>query len=195
MTSSPSTQEGLQAVRNHRVAPDVLVQHIAPRLSEHRNWQAYQAWRALIKTYGPERVGGAGSEGFGDSGALIAFSSGIPNNTPLILHAAGDGWRPLFNGAAPLDLRSAFGLQSDAERVTIAAAATGVALASDLSLPDAEMVIFLSAIRGRWRRGAQTAVAELTGLTEPGILGPTSREHARVSPTRPENTGTPELAG
>jgi hypothetical protein len=163
-------REGLQAVRSHRVKPEVLVQQVAPRLSEYENRQRYHAWRTLIETYGPERVGGAGRWGFGDSAALIAFSYGIPNNTPLILHAAGEGWRPLFSGAAPLDLRSAFGLQSRAERLKLAAAAIGVDLAPDLSLPHAEMVVFLRAIRGRWRTGAQTAVAEITGITEPEVL-------------------------
>jgi hypothetical protein len=170
VVAAVGTREGLQAVRNHRVKPEVLVQHVAPQVSQHDNRQPYHAWCTLIETYGPERVGGAGRWEYRDSAALIAFSYGIPNNTPLILHAAGEGWRPLFSGAAPLDLRSAFGLQPREERVKLAAAAIGVDLAPDLSLPHAEMVVFLRAIRGRWRTGAQTAAAEITGMTEPEVL-------------------------
>ena len=175
VVAAVGTREGLQAVRNHRVAPEVLVQQVAPQLTDHENRQAYRTWRTLIETYGPDLVGGAGRRGFRDSSALIAFSYGIPNNTPLILHAAGEGWRPLYSGAAPLDLRSTFGLQSRAERVKLAAIATGVDLAPDLSLPHAEMVVFLRAIRGRWRTGAQTAIAEVTGMTEPEVLAALKR--------------------
>jgi len=184
VVAAVGTREGLEAVRNHRVRPEVLVQHVAPQLSEHGNSQPYDAWRTLIETYGPDRVGGAERAGFRDNAALIAFSYGIPNATPLMLHAAGEGWRPLFSGAAPLDLRSAFGLQSRAERVKLAAAATGIDLAPDLALPHAEMVVFLRAIRGRWRTGAQTAVAEMTGMTEPEVLAALKRasEHGYLDP-------------
>jgi hypothetical protein len=183
VVAAVGTREGLEAVRNHRVRPEVLVQHVAPQLSEHGDRQPYHAWRTVIETYGPERVGGAGRAGFRDNAALIAFSYGIPNDTPLMLHA-GEGWGPLFSGAAPLDLRSAFGLQSRAERVKLAAAATGIDLAPDLSLPHAEMVVFLRAIRGRWRTGAQTAVAETTGMTEPEVLAAWTRasEHGYLDP-------------
>jgi hypothetical protein len=173
------TREGLQAVRNHRVRPEVLVQYVAPQLAEYKHQPLYQYWCTLIEDYGPDRVAGGGREGFGGSGALIAFSYGIPNNVPLILHAEGRGWRPLFKGATPLDLRSAFGLQTDEERIANAVAATGVVLASDLSTLDAQMVIFLSSIRARWRTGAQTAMAELTGLTEPEVLAALKRALAQ----------------
>jgi hypothetical protein len=175
VVAAVGTREGLGAVRNHRVKPEVLVQQVAPQLSEHKNRQTYHAWRTLIETYGPERIGGAGRWGFGDSASLIAFSYGIPNNTPLILHGASERWRPLFSGAAPLDLRNAFRLQSSAERVKLAAAAIGIDLAPDLSPPHAEMVVFLRAIRGRWRTRAQTAIAEITGLTEPEVLAAMKR--------------------
>jgi hypothetical protein len=179
VVAAASTREGLQAVRNHRVRPELLVQYIAPQLAGHKYDPAYRYWRSLIENYGPEHAAGGGREGFGNSGALIAFSYGIPNNAPLILHAGGKGWQPLFKGPIPLDLRKAFGLQSDEERIANAVEATGVVLAADLSVLDSQMVIFLSGTRGRWRPGAQTAMAELTGLTEPEVLATLKRASAQ----------------
>ena len=38
-----------------------------------------------------------------------------------------------------------------------------------LPVPDAQVVLLLRTIRGRWRRGAETELAERSGLTEPEV--------------------------
>jgi hypothetical protein len=43
-------------------------------------------------------------------------------------------------------------------------------LAADLSEDHAQTVFVLSAVRGRWRRGAEVAIAEMTGLTVPEMI-------------------------
>lgn len=171
VVAAAGTREGVQNVRAHRQAPEVLVKHIAPTL--HGSLQ--HPWRALAEAYGPEAAAGAGRLGFKDNGALIAFTYGIPNNAPLILHAAGPGWRPLFVGPAPSDARPAFGIRTPGERIARAAEATGVELRPQLHHDDASLIIFLCAIRGRWRATAVTPIAEMTGLTEPEILAAVQR--------------------
>src|SRR6266851_1982741 len=84
VVAAVGTREGLQAVRNHRVAPEVLVQQVALRLSEHENRQAYHAWRTLIETYGPERVGGAGRKrNLSPTTSLGLRSRSRPTITPV----------------------------------------------------------------------------------------------------------------
>lgn len=166
VVAAAGTLEGIQNVRAHHRAPEVLVRHIAPTVHGFRQ----KAWAALAGSYGPEAAAGAGRLGFKGNGALVAFTYGIPNNAPLILHAAAPGWRPLFAGAAPADARPAFGVEAPGARVARAAAAADVELRSGLSPDDAILVVVLGAIRGRWKEAAATPVAEMTGLTETEVL-------------------------
>src|SRR2546430_15113041 len=47
----------------------------------------------------------------------------------------------------------------------------------------------------KWRPHARSRPKRAAGTVSGSVSGPTSRENARVSPTRPENTETPGLAG
>lgn len=40
--------------------------------------------------------------GFRDTGALIAFAHGMPNNAPPLLHSTRNGWQPLFRNRSTL---------------------------------------------------------------------------------------------
>lgn len=160
---------GLERVRRHVLHPQVSAEHIAPTVGS-RGWVQERAWSRLVGDYGPATGRGAGRWGFRASAALIGFSYRLPNNTPALLHQSEGGWRALFTGAAPLDLRPAFGLRTDEDALEAASEATGVALAPGLAAADGVTVLLLSLMRGRWRRGKELVLAERTGLPAPTVL-------------------------
>ena len=170
VVAAAGTSEGMQNLRSHRLKPRVLMAHVAPTVFNFGDRRTRKRWKSLIRTYGPKSASNAERYGFQRSGALIAFNYRIPNNTPLLCHQSGEGWRALYTGPAPEDLRAAFGLEGTEQSIQRAAAAIGVELAPDLSIDDAKTVLTLSAVRGRWRRGAEIAIAETTGLTVPEVL-------------------------
>jgi len=181
IVTAAGTSAGMESVRAHRLKPRVLAAHVAPTMfnAEHGfnasdefnpdDEKTETRWREMLRAYGPENTGDA-REGFGGNAALMEFSYRIPNNTPLLLHKSGGGWHALYTGHAPEDLRLAFGQEAPEQRIEHAATAIGVELATRLSVDDAQIVLALSAIRGRWRDGAETAIAEMTGLTVPEII-------------------------
>ena len=87
------TEFGITHVRSHKSKPVVRVVHACPTL-----WTAFSraelpAIETLCKKY-PR--GHRFPFGYGYAGALIAFSHGMPNNAPPILHSTRKGWKPLF---------------------------------------------------------------------------------------------------
>jgi hypothetical protein len=166
--AAAGTAGGIDVLRRHRTRPQVHVRHIAPTVNSAEPALATR-WRALIENHGPLAGRGASALGFGDNAALIAFSYRIPNNTPAIVHAGGDGWRALFEGPAPQEVEAAFAPITPEDRIANAAEGVGVTLTGGLPVPDAQVVLLLSTIRGRWRRGAETELAERSGLTEPEV--------------------------
>ena len=102
--------------------------------------------------------------------ALIAFNYRLPNNTPALVHRSAAGWRALYEGAAPEDLRTAFGIRTDEEAISKAAADTGVAVSVGLQVTEALLVVLLSLVGGRWRAGAEVALAERTGMAVPDVI-------------------------
>lgn len=169
VVGAAGTAAGIGNLKRHRLRPGVMVEHVPPTLAG-SGWQQEFAWYNLVNGYGPDAGRGAPRWGFGNSGALIAFNYRIPNNTPAILHKSEGGWRALYDGAAPNDLRPAFGLRSESEAVAAAASTTGVTLAPSLSAADARTVLLLSLMRGRWRHGKEIALAERTGLPAPTVM-------------------------
>ena len=170
VVAAAGTPEGIKSVSSHRVKPPVLVEKIVPTLSSAGDAEMQSRWRALIRSYGPRDASQEAQEGFLATGALVAFSYRIPNNTPALLHRSGGGWRALYTGHAPEDLRSIFRLEARAHRIQQAARSIGVDLAADLSEDHAQTVLVLSAVRGRWRQGAEVSIAEMTGLTVPEVI-------------------------
>ena len=171
IVAAAGTAVGIRAVKFHRTAPSVLITYVVPTLGSFPDRSVVAKWRWLMGHYGPRRARGAGPEGYGDSGALVAFSHRVPNNTPLLLHQGARGWSPLFVGPPSDDLRASFGLAPLGTRVESAAAAAKVTLLSDdLTPEEGRMVIILRAIRGRWRQGQEVEFAERTGFTVTEIL-------------------------
>jgi hypothetical protein len=124
----------------------------------------------LIDSYGPDAGRGTGRYGFGDTAALIAFNYRIPNNTPALVHSSNASWKALFDGSAPDELLPAFGLKTASEVISAAAENSGVTLSADLPEADAALVLVLSLMRGRWRLGAEIALAERTGMKVPDVI-------------------------
>lgn len=169
IVAAAATRSGYDRVRHHRVHPEVCAQYVAPTVRSEADPRRAREWSRLIDNYGPASGRGAPRYGFGGSAALIAFSYRLPNNTPALLHHTSGGWRALYKGSAPQDLRSAFEIVGDAEAVSLAATDTGVPLSSELSTTEAQMVLVLSLIRGRWREGAELALAQRTGMAIPDV--------------------------
>jgi hypothetical protein len=90
------TVNGVRRIESHRSNPSVqlsrgcptifdLESHVRGRISD------------LCHRYGPRPTTDDRTVlGYGDSGALIAFDHGMPNNAPLLLHMKARRWTPLF---------------------------------------------------------------------------------------------------
>lgn len=87
------TEDGLKLVRSHRSGPNVLVVHACPTIFTAFVGAERNAIEALCRAY-PHKI--RRPFGYGKAGALIAFSHGMPNNAPPILHSNKNGWEPLF---------------------------------------------------------------------------------------------------
>ncbi|MEA2871007.1 MAG: hypothetical protein QOH67_983 [Hyphomicrobiales bacterium] len=168
--TAAATVAGVANVKRHRLRPQVLFQHVAPTIGSYPDWQLSREWVKLIESYGPDAGRGASRYGFGGDAALVAFNYRLPNNTPALLHRTYGGWRALYDGAAPDDLRPAFGLRARAEVIGQAAETTGVVISHDLPPEDAALVLILSLLRGRWRGGTEVALAERTGMAVPDVM-------------------------
>jgi hypothetical protein len=166
--AAAATARGATAVGRHRVRPEVSFQHVAPTIWDHNTKQG--EWLRLIEKYGPGSGRGTSRQGFGNSLALIAFNYRIPNNTPALIHQSHGEWKALYEGAAPEDIRPAFGLWTHAELVDRAVADTGVTVAQDLPVKEAVLVVILSLLRGRLRSGTEIELAERTGMSVPDVI-------------------------
>jgi hypothetical protein len=163
IVAAAGTSRGIEVVQSHRVKPTVLVEHIAPTIHDKGSRKETQ-WLGLISKYGPNPSSST-SLGFLDTGALVAFSYRIPNNVPDLLRASANGWKALYDGPAPNDLRAAFGIEDPVDRMKNAAIAIGIELSDSLSADEAELVVVLNAMGSRWFSGEENAIAEVTGLT------------------------------
>jgi hypothetical protein len=93
------TEDGLKLVRSHCSRPDVRVVHACPTIATAFNGQSRDEIEALCRRH-PHKP--RFPFGFGWSGALIAFSHGMPNNAPPIFHSGRKGWLPLFRNRSAL---------------------------------------------------------------------------------------------
>lgn len=166
VVAAAGTPEGITTVECHRLRPTVITEHIVPTIGTWKDRALANEWRSLIANYGPSSGrGGVARDGYGDSAALVALSSRIPNNTPAIVHQSEDKWRALYEGAAPADLRPHFRVLDEAEQTKSAAEAIGVELAQDLNANDARLVVILSAPPSILRRQDIVAIAAATTLS------------------------------
>jgi hypothetical protein len=93
------TEDGLKLVRSHRSGPNVRVVHACPTIFTAFAGAERDAVEALCRAH-PHKS--RYPFGFGWAGALIAFSHGMPNNAPPMLHSDRKGWVPLFRNRSAL---------------------------------------------------------------------------------------------
>lgn len=93
------TEDGLKHVRSHRSGPNIRVVHACPTIFTAFVGTERDSVEALCRAH-PHKS--RYPFGFGSAGALIAFSHGMPNNAPPILHSDRKGWDPLFRNRSAL---------------------------------------------------------------------------------------------
>ena len=93
------TEDGLKHVRSHRARPNVRVVHSCPTIFTSFIGAERNSVVALCCAH-PQKS--RHPFGFRGAGALIAFSHGMPNNAPPILHSNRKGWVPLFRNRSSL---------------------------------------------------------------------------------------------
>ena len=170
VVAAAATHEGLIAVRRHKLRPDVIAEAIAPTVSPEKNWSMWTHWLRLMETYGPEAGRGTGRFGYGRRPALIAFSYRIPNNTPAIIHKSDAAWRAVFDGPAPPELHTLFGVKPISQVIDIAAEEAGISMGAGLTEEDRKMILVLSLLRGRWHPGAEIALSARTRMPVPTLM-------------------------
>lgn len=108
------TEDGISLVSSNRLRPKVLTSAGCPTLRSTFHSTARTAVYDLCRRYPP---GNYYPYGYRDSGALIAFEHGVPDNVPPILHEGWDAWVPLFPGRSSVGANAVFPL---ANRETLA---------------------------------------------------------------------------
>ncbi|MBM3603929.1 MAG: hypothetical protein FJX25_04035 [Alphaproteobacteria bacterium] len=165
VVAAAGTPDGLAAVRNHRLKPEIFVERIIPTINRWPNQIIADEWRALMQKHGPQSGrGGVDRNGFLSNSALVAISSRIPNNTPAIIHKSAEKWKALYEGAAPLDLKWHFRLQTEDDVVMRAAEVRGVILSKDLDIQDKKLVLLLTLPYAILRGGKSEVIADNLGL-------------------------------
>jgi len=175
VVAAAATPSALSKVRRHRLRPQVEAEWIAPTVKSNSDYRTVRSWTGLIETYGPNEARGAGRFGFGGDGALIAFNYRLPNNTPAMIHHGESGWRPLYVGAAPPELRDVFGVRSLDQAVDSAAQSNGLVFGRELTEEERLTILVLSVLKGRWYRGAEVALASRTSLPTSTVMDTLAR--------------------
>ena len=93
VVSYSATADGLKWVKSHPLKPTIHIHVACPTINERFEGSELGAIKLLCKKY-PKKS--RFPFGFRQTGSLIAFSHGIPNNAPPILHSKANGWKPLF---------------------------------------------------------------------------------------------------
>lgn len=88
------TEWGLDVVQKHSLRPKVRSHIACPVIDEAFIGSELGAVKLLCQNYRKKQP--RYPFGFNNTGSLIAFSHGIPNNAPPILHSEAGGWTPLF---------------------------------------------------------------------------------------------------
>ena len=99
------TEQGVALIQSHKLRPEVRIVAGCPTIDNTFRGGQLTKVKALCRAF-PKRH----SEplGFDETGALIAFAHGCPNNVPPILHSRASGWHPLFYGRSTADISTAF---------------------------------------------------------------------------------------
>lgn len=164
IVSACGTRRGIEEVKRHKFKPEVKSEFSVPSIGDFES-DLVARWTDIMTRYGPPSAIAEDISGFKGSAALVAFTYGIPNNTPLILHGHEGGWKSLYQGAVPENSKRAFHPLSEEERAENALELAGHELDRSIGADLAVLHLVLSKIRGKWREGAEYELSERTGLT------------------------------
>lgn len=173
------TRRGLEEVKRHLVKPEVKSEVTVPSVSDF-GADLVARWTDIMTSYGPPDAVGADKSGYKGSAALVAFTYGLPNNTPTIIHGSGGGWVPLYRGSIPSDSKRAFHPLTEDERAQNAIERAGLELDVSMGTDLAVMLLILSQIRGKWRDGAEEEIGERTGLAPSQVRSAITQARARA---------------
>lgn len=95
-----ATELGLETLKRHPLRPEVSLHIFCPVIDEAFQGSELGAIKLLCQKY-PKKSNSP--FGFRETGSLIAFSHGIPNNAPYILHSSAKKWKPLFEGRSTIN--------------------------------------------------------------------------------------------
>lgn len=111
-----ATPTGRNRVRSHRLSPDVWIVAECPTIDTAFDEEQANEIKHICMLYGSSS-GKIGALGFQNTGALIAFAHGAPNNVPRILYKYTSSWTPLFARRKTSSTRTNFDEQLDPEEV------------------------------------------------------------------------------
>lgn len=111
-----ATPAGKSRLLSHRLLPDVRIVTECPTIDTAFDEEHAREIKRICNEYGPS-FGTAGALGFQNTGALIAFAHGAPNNAPRILYSYSKSWTPLFARRKTSATRADFDNQLDQEEV------------------------------------------------------------------------------
>ncbi|MBU7440926.1 phosphoribosyltransferase-like protein [Paraburkholderia fungorum] len=111
-----ATAAGQQLVETHSVKPHVRAVIPCPTIETSVKYELIDEVKELCRRYDPQGKM-RGALGYRDTGALIAFAHGMPNNCPRIFWAGTTSWSALFPKRVTATMRDTFGREVDAESV------------------------------------------------------------------------------
>ncbi len=177
-----STNRGAECVRRHPCSPEIIHVMPCPTIDSAFSKTHAAAMKRLCETYDPtvsaQRAAPwavrSASLGYGDTGALLVFAHGAPNNIPLMFHKTSkrksSPWTPLFPArvSATVDSRS-FGVSMSQEKIQKHLSNIGqLRLAKskavvDAAIPTSEIFMILGAL-SRPQRLSDSALSRYTGM-------------------------------
>ncbi len=180
--SYSATEVGDRRVAKHRCEPQIKIVQPCPTIDTVFSERVAAEMKRLCTTYDPT-AGEPGhapwewsgpSLGYGDTGALIVFAHGAPNNIPLIFYKASrnkrNSWTPLFPARVSAGIsKDAFGIDLSAEQISTRLNNVGqrnlarsmAVLKSDI--PTAYVFLVLGSLSHPWRLNDRV-LANRTGL-------------------------------
>lgn len=177
-----STTRGSDCVQHHPCKPEVIHVMPCPTIDSSFSMTHAAAMKRLCETYDPTASDpgvapwafGGTSLGYGNTGALLVFAHGAPNNIPLMFHKTSKRkrlpWTPLFPArvSATIDSRS-FGVSMSREKIQKRLSKIGqLRLAKskaviNAAIPTGEVFLTLGAL-SHPKRLSDSAVSRFTGM-------------------------------
>lgn len=113
-----ATPDGTDVVKAHPSAPEIHAVTVCPTIRHITANGRRERLKRLCLTYDPKKGNRQGALGFEETGALIAFAHGAPNNAPRLLQTSTENWAALFPKRITSATRHTFDAkESDADEV------------------------------------------------------------------------------